>query len=143
MYYFDSRLLQQYLDQRKTLKVCVGSDWYDVTDKSDLSDKLDGVGYDVYGKDHRFDYRDITQIKVGNQTYTLEQLQAFMTQRPEEEKGKKGGESSESESIPDEEPPADEPEPKKKKEPELAHFSKVYDIGKMLVKEAAKRRVRK
>jgi hypothetical protein len=141
MYYFDNRFLQQYLDQRKPLKVCVGSVWYDVADKGDLSDNLDGIGYDVYGKDHRFDYRDITQIKVGNQTYTLEQLQAFMTQKPEEEKEKKG--SSNSEPSPEEEPPVEEPEPKKEKEPELAHFSKVYDIGKMLVKEAGKRRLHK
>jgi hypothetical protein len=136
MYYFDNKLLRQYIDQRKTLKVFVDSNWYDVADKSDLNDELDGISYDVYGQEHRFDYRDVTMIKVGEKTYTLEMLQAFMTQKPAEEKPEKKAAASDEEPA----PPEEEEPPAKEKEPELSHFSPVYDIGKILVKEAGRKR---
>lgn len=135
MYYFDNKLLKGYIDQRKDLKVFDGKNWYSIADKSDLSDSIDCIGYDVYGGDHRFDYRDITMIKVGNQTYTLEMLQKFHTG---EEPDKKPAKSSPSE----EEPPKEEPEEKPEKSPELAHFSRIYDIGHQLIREAKKRRLR-
>jgi hypothetical protein len=128
MYYFDNNLLKQYLDQKRTLKAFDGSQWYEIADQSDLSDTITCIGYDVYGKDHRFDYRDITQIQVGQQLYTLEMLQSFMTGKPAEEKPK--GKSAESE------PPADE---EKEKEPDLSWYSPVYDIGKGIMQEARRR----
>lgn len=131
MYYFDNKLLQGYIDQRKDLKAFDGQNWYSIADLSDLSDPITCIGYDVYGKDHRFDYRDITQIKVGNQTYTLEMLQKFQTgEEPE------GGNKKPAKSSPSEEEPKEKPE----KEPELAHFSRVYDIGHQLIKEARRRK---
>ena len=130
MYYFDNNLLKQYLDQKRTLKAYDGSNWYEIADQSDLSDTITCIGYDVYGKDHRFDYRDISQIQVGEQLYTLEMLQSFMAGKPAEEKPK--GKS---------EPPADEEEPpKKEKEPDLSWFSPAYDIGKEIMQEARRRR---
>lgn len=132
MYYFDNNLLKQYLDQKRTLKAYDGSNWYEIADQSDLSDMITCVGYDTYGKDHRFDYRDITQVQVGEQLYTLEMLQSFMAGKPAEEKPK--GKSSESEPSADEEEP-----PKKEKEPDLNWFSPVYDIGSKLMQEARRR----
>lgn len=132
MYYFDNNLLKQYLDQKRTLKAFDGSQWYKIADHSDLSDTITCIGYDVYGKDHRFDYRDISQIQVGEQLYTLEMLQSFMAGKPAEEKPK--GKSTESE------PPVDEEEPpKKEKEPDLSWFSPAYDIGKGIMQEARRR----
>lgn len=133
MYYFDNNLLKQYIDQKRTVKAYDGSNWYEIADQSDLSDAITCIGYDVYGKDHRFDYRDITQIQVGKQIYTLEMLQSFMAGKPAEEKPK--GKSAESE------PSADENEPpKKEKEPDLSWFSPAYDIGKGIMQEARRRR---
>lgn len=133
MYYFDNNLLKGYIDQKTDLKVFDGQNWYSIADQSDLSDSITCIGYDAYGKDHRFDYRDITQIKAGNKTYTLEMLQKFYTGEEPEKKPAKS-------SPPKEEPPAEE-EPEKK--PELAHFSRVYDIGHQLIREAKRRRMNK
>ncbi len=130
MYYFDNNLLKQYLDQKRTLKAYDGSNWYDIADQSDLSDTITCIGYDEYGKDHRFDYRDIQQIQVGGEIRTLEMLQSFMAGKPAEEKPK-GKPAT----------PADEEEPpKKEKEPDLSWFSPVYDIGMKLMQEARRRR---
>jgi hypothetical protein len=134
MYYFDNNLLKQYLDQKRTLKAYDGSNWYEIADQSDLSDTITCIGYDVYGKDHRFDYRDISQIQVGAQLYTLEMLQSFMAGKGGSEEEKPKGKSSDSE------PPVDEEEPpKKEKEPDLSWFSPAYDIGKGIMQEARRR----
>lgn len=134
MYYFDNNLLKQYLDQKKTVKVYDGSNWYDIADQSDLSDTISCVGYDVYGADHRFDYRDISQIKIGNSLYTLEMLQSFMKGQGGQEEDKPKGKSAESEPEPSSE------EPKKEKEPDLSWYSPVYDLGRQLMQEARRKR---
>lgn len=121
MYYFDQKTLRQYLDQRVKLKVFVDDQWFDITNENDLSDSVVGIGYDVYGQDHRFDYRDITQIKVGSRTFTLDQLQTHMTGK-ENEKPKPKSSSG------------DDEEPTKEKEPELAHYDP-FMIGRKIVKE--------
>ncbi len=119
MYYFDQKTLQQYLNQRVELKIFADDQWFDITNQNDLSDPVDGIGYDVYGQDHRFDYRDITQIKVGSRTFTLDQLQTHMTGKEEEKPKPKS---------------SDEEEPPKEKEPELAHYDP-FMIGRQIVKE--------
>lgn len=132
MYYFDSKLLQGYIDQKKKLQVFDGNQWLGIADFNDLEDAQTGIGYDTYGKSFNFDYRDITQIKVGNRIYTLEMLQQFYS--GEEPSGdKKPTKSNSKESEP-------EPEPKTGKEPDLSWFSPVYDIGKQLMKEARRKR---
>lgn len=137
MYYFDSNLLKGYIDQKKDLKVFDGQNWYSIADQSDLSDEIDCIGYDVYGGDHRFDYRDITQIKVGNQTFTLEMLQKFYSGQEPEDGDKKPAKPSGGE----EEPPAEEePKPEKEKEPDLSWYSPVYKIGSELFNEARRKR---
>lgn len=92
MYYFDNEFLQQYLDTGTKLKVYVDSEWYDIPEKSDVSDKVDGIGYNQYGQEHYFDYRDVEQIKAGNKVFTLDMLQSMQGGKPAGtgEKKKKG-----------------------------------------------------
>ena len=136
MYYFDNKLLQGYIDQKRPLKVFGQDRWFSVADQNDLRDDLTCCAYDQYGKASYIDYRDITQIKVGPQTYNLEQLQAFMTQKPAE------GKESKPKAEPDaegEEPMPDE-EPAKEKEPDLSWFSPAYEIGRNLIQEKRKQK---
>lgn len=114
MYYFDNNLLKQYIDQNKTLKVFADGKWYSITDVEDVADPVNGVGYNEYGADFRFDYKDIEKVKTGQWIITLEKLQTMMTgKEPEGDKPKK--------------------EPAKK-EPELAHYDP-HQIGRDLIKE--------
>ena len=140
MYFFDKGLLAQYLDQcspRMPLKVYSNNEWYSIPSLSDLEDDITGIGYDVYGGDHRFDYRNIEQIKVGNRPpLDLEGLQAMKTgQKPTEEKPEK--KDSEEEPMPDEEPTDEKPE----KEPDLSWYSPAYDIGRKIIHEAKRSKV--
>jgi len=135
MKYFDNKFLKQYLDSGQELKVYVDSDWYSISDMSDLNDPVDGIGYDEYGKSHYFSYRNIEQIKIGNVTYTIDMLQG----EPEPESKGKGSEKSEEEPAMPEEEPEKEEKPTGKG-PDLSWYSPVYDIGKMLIKESKRKR---
>lgn len=127
MYYFDNRTLMQFLDQKKKLKVFADDKWVDVSSSVDLNDEVTGIGYDVYGKPSYYDYRDITQIVVGNRTFSIDQLQSFMTGKNSEEKPKSKSE--------------DEEEKSSKKEPDLSWFSPVYDLGHQLIRETQRRKL--
>lgn len=133
MYYFDQKLLQQYIDAGAKLKIYEDQDWYDITSVKDLSDEKSGVAYNEFGQAHYFDYVDIQKIKVGNNTYTLDQLQQHMTGKSGEgEEPKKSEPSSDTEEKPESEEPTDEnPE----KEPDLSWFSPKYEIGQKLLRE--------
>lgn len=122
MYYFDSEFLQQYLDQNIKPKIFDGK-WYQIANISDVSDSEYGVAYDTNGQVHRFDYRDIQQIKAGKNLITLDTLQTMKGQEPQKEP-EKPKETSE------EEPP--------EKEADLSWYSPVYDIGRKLIKDARK-----
>lgn len=127
MYYFDNITLQQYLDTKSKLYVYVDREWYQIADISDLQDEVDGIGYDVHGQEHRFDYRAVEQIKVGNKIFTLDQLNAqFGNKSPDKQEKPKSEPSSEEEPAIDEEPP--------EKEPQKAHYDP-YLIGSMILKE--------
>lgn len=131
MYYFDNKTLAQYIDQNVKLKVYANDDWYEIADKRDLYDPIDCVGYDEFGGDHRFNYTDIGQIKVGDRIFTVDQLQSQKTGKPSDtaEKPKpKGGDEPDLGSE-------EEPASKKEKEPELSHFSPVFDVGRDLLRE--------
>lgn len=115
MYYFDSKFLQQYIDQKIDLKVFTNGKWYSITSLNDLSDDINGIGYDEYGSDFRFDYRQIEKIQVGSNILTLDQLQTQMTgKEPEKEK----------------------PKPKEK-EPEVSHYNP-FIIGRSIFKKGRK-----
>lgn len=145
MYFFDKVFLGQFLDQKMPVKVFANEEWYQITGQSDLEDDITGIGYDVYGGDHRFDYRDIQQIKVGSKNVIdLKMLQDLKAgQKPEPEKGgeAKGGGDEEAEpegEEPEEEPASDE---KPEKEPDLSWYSPAYDIGRKIIHEAKRRKV--
>ena len=140
MYFFDKVFLGQFLDQKLPVKVFANSEWYSITGPSDLEDDITGIGYDVYGGDHRFDYRDIQQIKVGSQPpLDLKGLQDMKAgQKPEPEKGGEAKAGSE-EDAPEEEPSPDEEKPEK--EPDLSWYSPAYDIGRKIIHEAKRRKV--
>ncbi len=108
MYYFDNEFLQQYLDTGTKLKVYVDSEWYDIPEKSDVSDKVDGIGYTQYGQPHYFDYRDVEQIKAGNKVFTLDMLQSMQGGKPADAGDKKKKGSSEEGGEEQPEPGGDE-----------------------------------
>lgn len=139
---FDNILLSQYLDVGAKVQVYANSEWYNITDKSDVSDSIDAVGYDEYGKDHRFSYQEIEQIKYNGTIVTLEMLATKMGDKPDGGDGKKentpsGGDSEET--PPDDAPPEED---KPNKGPDLSWFSPAYDIGRILMKEKEERKKR-
>lgn len=137
MYYFDNKLLAQYIDQGVELKVYANDEWYSVGDEYDIQDPSTAVVYDSYGESSTVDYRDITQIKVGSRIYTLEMLQTHMTGKSaSNEKGKTAAKPKDTEEVPAEEPEENPSE----KEPDLSWYSPVYDIGKEILKEIQRRK---
>ena len=154
MYYFDNKYLQQYVDagsklSGSNLKVYVNQEWYNITSLSDLQDPIDGIGYDEYGGDHRFDYKSIESIQIGGRITTLDQLQTQMTGKPddsskEEPKPADAGDEPDMGSDAPEEEPEEEPSkgspPKGKKGPDLSWFSPAYDIGRQLMQEHKRKR---
>lgn len=137
MYYFDNKLLSQYIDQGVKLKVYANDEWYTVGDEYDVQDHSNAVVYDSYGESSTVDYRDITQIKVGSKVYTLDMLQTYMTGKSTSDKPEKpAAKSTDTEEVPDEKP-EDEPS---EKEPDLSWYSPVYDIGKGILKEIQRRK---
>ena len=85
MYYFDNKTLAQYLDQNIELEIFVEDEWYKIADLSDVSSPKLGVAYDLYSSPHRFDYREIEQIKAGTNIVTLDALQTQKGSKPAEE----------------------------------------------------------
>lgn len=99
MYYFDNRLLAQYLATGVDVKVYVDGVYYVLASAEDVSNPVVGYGYDLNGKTFEFDYRGIEHILVNGVPIDMEQL----------EKAYKGGD----EKSKDGEAEADKTEPKK------------------------------
>lgn len=136
MHFFDNEYLRQYIDQGVALKVYDGYDWLDVADISDLTDPIKGNGYDPYGKDHYFLYKDLEQIKVGNRIFTLDQLQAQQSGEPETDEEKPEPKAEKDTDIgPSAEPDEEE---KPEKGPELSSYSPIFNIGRDLIAEYRK-----
>ena len=137
MYYFDNKFLAGYIDQQSDLSVYVNDDWYQIADMKDISDPIEGVGYNEYGEGFTVDYKNIDQIKVGNRYFTLDQLQAQYTGKDQEDDSKKKSPEPKNDEPKDEPIPEEEP-----KEPELdlSSYSPVYDIGRNLINEYFKER---
>ena len=146
MYYFDNTFLKQYIDQKIKLQVFVDSEWYSISNNRDLIDGVDGIGYDVYGKDHRFDYRDIEKIKVGQHIISIDMLQQMMVEpKPVDLDKKDAGKGGSSKEAEPEEEPMEEPEEEEPAsggpKPELSHYDP-YTIGRRIIKEYMKERNR-
>jgi len=73
MLYFDKEYLSQYLDTGLSLRVFIDGDVLSVPSKDDLG-KTKGTGYRASGKPVPFDYKAITKVKIGSNTYTLDML---------------------------------------------------------------------
>lgn len=131
MYYFDSKFLSQYIDQKIKLQVFVDGEWFTIADQSDLTDPVSGNAYTEFGQVHRFDYRNIQQIKAGENVLSLDQLQAIKSGKPgtdEKEPAANADSGGEEEEIPEE-------EPSKEKEPDLSWYSPIYNVGRDLLRE--------
>lgn len=127
MHYFDNVFLGQYLDTGADISVYVDSEWYTLSDTSDVSDPVDGNGYNEWGGSHKFNYQAIEKIKVNGQIVDREMLATKMGETPPEgEKKPKPSNSGGEEEL------EDKP---KEKEPDLSWFSPAYDIGRELLKE--------
>jgi len=142
---FDNILLSQYIDVGAKLKVYANSEWYTITDRSDVSDSVDAIGYDEYGGDHRFSYQEIQQIQVNGQIITLEMLSKKMGDKVDSDDGggdKKPDKEEDDLGIPDlgAGDGDSEKEEKPAKEPDLSWFSPAYDIGRILMKEKEERK---
>lgn len=144
MYYFDNKYLAQYLDQRVKLSVYVDYEWLDVADKTDVTDKLQGVGYDAYGDASEFDYRDIEQIRAGKTVVTLDMLQQQMGGQTQGNEPKSPDDSATSTAGGDDmadlgtEPEPAKSGPDKEKETDLSWYSPAYDVGRKLMNELKK-----
>lgn len=141
MYYFDNKTLAQYLDQNIELEVFVEDEWYKIADLSDVSNSKFGMAYDLYGSPHRFDYREIEQIKAGTNIVTLDALQTQKGSQPTGEEPTKGKSAKPTDDASLDDEPIEDEEPKPgKKEPDLSWFSPVYDVGRRLMWENNKRK---
>ena len=148
MYYFDNKYLAQYLDQRVKLSVYVDYEWLDVADKTDVTDKLQGVGYDAYGDASEFDYRDIEQIRAGKTVVTLDMLQQQMGGQTQGNEPKSPDDSTTDSTAStaggddmadlgtDAEPTDSGTD--KEKETDLSWYSPAYDVGRKLMSELKK-----
>ncbi len=133
MYYFDNEYLAQYIDQQVDLMVYANGKWYQVADRSDLIDPIEGVGYNEDGEGYKFKYKDIKELKVGDTYFTLDQLQSQRTGNDAMD-----DEKSSPAKKPDdggEDKPDEEPDKEKEPELDLSHFSPVYDLGRDLINE--------
>lgn len=147
---FDNILLAQYIDAGAKVKVYANSEWYDIVDKSDVSDRIDAIGYDEYGGDHRFSYQEIEQINVNGQIITMDMLSAKLGDKTtNKEKGNtKDSEKEKDDKLPDDigsedlAPNEDELDAldDKSKKPDLSWFSPAYDIGRILIREKEQQR---
>lgn len=138
MYYFDNKFLSQYLSQQMPVKVYSNYSWYEIADLQDLKDKVVGIGYDQFGGNHRFDYRDIEQVKIGNQpALDLKGLQDLLKgEEPvPEKKVKSGTDLGGQEELPSEEQSGE-------KEPDLSWFAPAFDIGRNILSEFEKKQRR-
>lgn len=129
MKYFDRDYLRQYIDQGIKLRVFAYYDWFQVVDMNDLSDDAKLVGYDDTYDATEIDYRDIEEIKVGSKHYTIDQLNDVGSEDAADEEAPAEPGVEDTEEPPDEE----EPDDAGPKEPDLSHFSRVFDVGRNII----------
>lgn len=75
MYYFDNRLLAQYLSTGSDIKVFVNGQYYILASEDDVENPAVGYGYDLNGKTYKFDYRAIDHILINGKPLDMEQLE--------------------------------------------------------------------
>lgn len=75
MYYFDNRLLGQYLSTGVDLKVFINGVYYILASEDDVRNPAVGYGYDLNGNGYEFDYRAIEHILINGIPLDIEQLE--------------------------------------------------------------------
>jgi len=60
------------------LKVFVNGEYLKIVDVDDLDDDMYGYGMQMTGETEPFDYREITQIMIGKNVFTLDQVNKAM-----------------------------------------------------------------
>lgn len=89
MYYFDNRLLGQYLKTGVDVKVFVNGVYYVLASPNDVTNPVIGYGYDLNGGTFIFDYRAIDHILVNGSPISIEQLEKAFTSKNEPEEQSK------------------------------------------------------
>jgi hypothetical protein len=118
--YFTNVLLQQYLVTKMPLKVFVNGEYLKIVDVDDLDDDMYGYGMQMSGESEPFDYREITQIMIGKNVFTLDQVNKAM-EKPAAGDSKSGGSGKDATEKPEEpEKEADKEEGEEGKEGEEA-----------------------
>jgi hypothetical protein len=128
MYYFDNEFLKQYLEQGLKLKVFVDGNYYSIADESDLEDELYGIGYDLNGKPHRFDYRNIELIDTGRFKIQVDDLEKLFGDTDSEEQP---------EETPEEQPEEKPEEPEKEESYHNVVDKMILDVKKNKTKKYA------
>ena len=135
--YFDNLILGQYLLTGVPIDVYVDGRYLTLTDIDDVEDPLFGFGMDMDGKMHEFDYRNIAQLKIGDnivdlQTYN-ERMKAL--QEPAEEEPAEDEEPAEEEPA-EEEPAEEEPAEEEPAEEEPAEEEPAADEEETTTEES-------
>ncbi len=93
--YFTNILLQQYFVTRVPLKVFVQGEYLKIVDVDDLDDNMYGYGMKMNGEMEPFDYREIEQIMVGKNVFTLDQVNKALGDKTSKD-SKSGGSKKDS-----------------------------------------------
>jgi len=99
MHYFDNEYLKQYIGTGNDVRVFDGSEYLTIISPDDLEHPQVGIGYTEDGEPVRFDYKDVTQTKVGNTVFTIDMLNHEIEKmnNPEEFSDIEDGEGEEAE----------------------------------------------
>lgn len=93
--YFTNILLQQYFVTRVPLKVFVQGEYLKIVDVDDLDDNMYGYGMKMNGEMEPFDYREIEQIMVGKNVFTLDKINKALGDKTSKD-SKSGGSEKDS-----------------------------------------------
>lgn len=141
MIYFNRNFLSNILNREGQFNIYVDGQFITIVDQGDLLDDVEGYGYDVNGKPTKFNYRDVTILKFGEETYDLVTLQKELEANPKEkEDGKDDKENSgddpaedDLEDAPDE--PDSAPDDKAEEEPEEKEPKESIKPGSFVINE--------
>lgn len=111
MKYFNPTFLTSIFRQYGPIKIYVNKEYLNIVDLSDIAENQ-GVGYKSDGKSLRFNYIDITHIKLGEDILTKDLLNP--EEKPAEPEPKE--EPATPDKSTDEKPKDEKPEPKKREE---------------------------
>lgn len=118
MKFFNNSFLQKILNTHGQYKIFVNKEYLSVSDAEDIADPIEGIGFNQQGKPVKFQYAAIKEVLIGDQIFTVDQLnpEEPKEEKPEKEDSKEEPDSK-AEKPPKEEKPKDEPEKKENVQP--------------------------